>query len=244
MVSSIRTPVRKVRADAEAETEKTIGLHSWLEEECGVEDEVDEPESPEVETPHTTPTPSAPAVLVGPGGSVTFHPYVGKGKGKGKGRGKGRDFVRQIEALHGISAHPGKGPMRRQRDMSKGNLQKIGMPTMKRLARRGGVRLARIDALKEARDVALKSFLSNAIERSIIYAEHAKRKTISCLDVVYALKGMGRTIYGFGDGPLVGPPAPQHKAKPKEDGTDWVSIGNAKMATGPHFAGLPINVWE
>jgi hypothetical protein len=30
------------------------------------------------------------------------------------------------------------------------------------------------------------------------YTEHARRKTISTIDVVYALKRQGKTIYGFG----------------------------------------------
>ena len=30
------------------------------------------------------------------------------------------------------------------------------------------------------------------------YTEHARRKTVTALDVVYALKRQGRTIYGFG----------------------------------------------
>ena len=30
------------------------------------------------------------------------------------------------------------------------------------------------------------------------YTEHSRRKTVTALDVVYALKRQGRTIYGFG----------------------------------------------
>ena len=33
---------------------------------------------------------------------------------------------------------------------------------------------------------------------SVTYTEHAKRKTVTALDVVYALKRQGRTLYGFG----------------------------------------------
>jgi histone H4 len=33
---------------------------------------------------------------------------------------------------------------------------------------------------------------------SVTYTEHAKRKTVTSLDVVYALKRQGRTLYGFG----------------------------------------------
>jgi hypothetical protein len=30
------------------------------------------------------------------------------------------------------------------------------------------------------------------------YTEHAKRKAVTAMDVVYALKRQGRTLYGFG----------------------------------------------
>jgi hypothetical protein len=32
----------------------------------------------------------------------------------------------------------------------------------------------------------------------VTYTEHAKRKTVTAMDVVYALKRQGRTLYGFG----------------------------------------------
>ena len=41
------------------------------------------------------------------------------------------------------------------------------------------------------------SFLQ-VIRDSVTYTEHAKRKTVTALDVVYALKRSGRTLYGFG----------------------------------------------
>ena len=59
--------------------------------------------------------------------------------------------------------------------------------------------MKRISALiyEEARTV-LKGFLENVIRDSVTYCEHAKRKTVTALDVVYALKRQGRTLYGFG----------------------------------------------
>ena len=36
------------------------------------------------------------------------------------------------------------------------------------------------------------------IRDSVTYTEHAKRKTVTALDVVYALKRSGKTLYGFG----------------------------------------------
>ena len=50
---------------------------------------------------------------------------------------------------------------------------------------------------EEARNV-LRGFLENMIRDAVIYTEHAKRKTVTALDVVYALKRQGRTLYGFG----------------------------------------------
>ena len=50
---------------------------------------------------------------------------------------------------------------------------------------------------EETRGV-LKSFLEGVIRDAVTYTEHAKRKTVTSLDVVYALKLQGRTLYGFG----------------------------------------------
>ena len=36
------------------------------------------------------------------------------------------------------------------------------------------------------------------IRDAVTYTEHAKRKTVTAMDVVYALKRQGRTLYGFG----------------------------------------------
>jgi histone H4 len=73
----------------------------------------------------------------------------------------------------------------------------ITKPAIRRLARRGGVK--RISSLVyiETRQV-LKGFLENVIRDSVTYTEHAKRKTVTALDVVYALKRQGKTLYGFG----------------------------------------------
>ena len=73
----------------------------------------------------------------------------------------------------------------------------ITKPAIRRLARRGGVK--RISGLiyEETRNV-LKSFLENVVRDSVTYTEHARRKTVTAMDVVYALKRQGRSIYGFG----------------------------------------------
>jgi histone H4 len=50
---------------------------------------------------------------------------------------------------------------------------------------------------EETRGV-LKVFLENVIRDAITYTSHAMRKTVTAMDVVYALKRQGRTIYGYG----------------------------------------------
>jgi len=77
------------------------------------------------------------------------------------------------------------------------NIQGITKPAIRRLARRGGVK--RISGLiyEETRGV-LKVFLENVIRDSVTYTEHARRKTVTAMDVVYALKRQGKTLYGFG----------------------------------------------
>ena len=95
--------------------------------------------------------------------------------------------------------------------------QGITKPAIRRLARRGGVK--RISGLiyEETRGV-LKVFLENGappqprrprparahparpsvIRDAVTYTEHARRKTVTAMDVVYALKRQGKTLYGFG----------------------------------------------
>ena len=40
-------------------------------------------------------------------------------------------------------------------------------------------------------------FLENVIRDAVTYTEHARRKTVTAMDVVYALKRQGKTLYGF-----------------------------------------------
>ncbi|XP_031456359.1 uncharacterized protein LOC116233526 [Phasianus colchicus] len=106
------------------------------------------------------------------------------GSGSMSGRGKGGKGL-------------GKGGAKRHRKVLRDNIQGITKPAIRRLARRGGVK--RISGLiyEETRGV-LKVFLENVIRDAVTYTEHAKRKTVTAMDVVYALKRQGRTLYGFG----------------------------------------------
>ena len=106
------------------------------------------------------------------------------GKGKGGKGGKG--------SKQGI----GKSSQRHRRNKSNG-IQGISKPAIRRLARRAGVKRISGTIYLESR-VVIKAFLTNVIKDAVTYCEYSKRKTITALDVVYALKRQGRSIYGFG----------------------------------------------
>ena len=73
----------------------------------------------------------------------------------------------------------------------------ITKPAIRRLARRGGVKRISNLIYDETRTV-LKAFLENVVRDAVTYTEHARRKTVTAMDVVYALKRQGRSLYGFG----------------------------------------------
>ena len=76
---------------------------------------------------------------------------------------------------------------------------KIGIsnPAIRRLARRGGVKRISELIYEETRSI-LRSFLEKVLKDTIVYTEYAKRKTVTSLDVIYALKRQGRCLYGYG----------------------------------------------
>ena len=83
------------------------------------------------------------------------------------------------------------------RRQSRATIEGITKPAIRRLARRGGVKRLSSFIYDDSRQV-LKGFLEGIVRDSVTYTEHARRKTVTAMDVVYALKRQGRTIYGFG----------------------------------------------
>jgi histone H4 len=86
---------------------------------------------------------------------------------------------------------------KRRRNVRRDNLKGITKPEIRRLARRGGVKRLSGLIYEETRGV-LRVFLENVIRDAVHYADHSRRNTISAMDIVYALKHQGRTLYGFG----------------------------------------------
>jgi len=111
----------------------------------------------------------------------------------GKGAKGGKGFTGKGGKGYGKNIAGAKRLVKPSREVILG----ITKPAIRRLARRGGVK--RISALiyDESR-VVLKSFLESIIRDAVTYTEHARRKTVTAMDVVYALKRQGRSLYGFG----------------------------------------------
>lgn len=89
----------------------------------------------------------------------------------------------------------GKGLGKRHRPVIPNAIERISSPSLRRLARRGGVKRISRHVYPETR-LVLHSFLRSVLCDAIKYTEHARRKTVTAFDVVYALKHSGRTLYG------------------------------------------------
>lgn len=88
---------------------------------------------------------------------------------------------------------------RRRRKIVKDSIQGISKGSIRRVARRGGVKRISASIYDEIRG-ALKRYLTNVLHDCVVYLEHANRKTVTITDVIFALKRIGRPIYGFDDG--------------------------------------------
>ena len=120
------------------------------------------------------------------------------------GLGKGKSNPALVAAMAAQSGGRGKGVTglgkggeKRFRKVLRDNIQGITKPAIRRLARRGGVKRIGGMVYDEVRGV-LKVFLEGIVRDAVTYTEHARRKTVTAMDVVYALKKNGRRLYGFG----------------------------------------------
>ncbi|KAG4427947.1 Histone H4 [Cadophora sp. M221] len=108
------------------------------------------------------------------GGGAKFP--VGRGKGgKGLGTGKGA---------------------KRYRKLVKDTIQGVTKGDIRRLARRGGVKRISASIYEETR-LQLKKRLEEILKVTVTIVEYQNRKTVTVMDVVFALKRLGRPIYGF-----------------------------------------------
>jgi histone H4 len=105
----------------------------------------------------------------------------GSGKMRGKMGGK-------------MGKHRGKGGMR---VVDIDNWKGLTDPAIRRLLRKGGVTRTNTDIYDEARGVT-KSFLTMILKDAIAYTDHARRKTITAVDIKYSLDRNKITYYPCG----------------------------------------------
>lgn len=97
---------------------------------------------------------------------------------------------RRSYKMRAHSRHP------RFRRVLRDNLRGISNGSIRRLARRGGVKRMSCMMYEETRGV-LKVFLENIIKDATTYTAYANRKTVTASDIIMSLKKNGRTLYGF-----------------------------------------------
>lgn len=90
-----------------------------------------------------------------------------------------------------------------KKSVKRGEIKKVERRTsltkgsIRRLARRGGIKRISDQVYDQTRDF-VDYFLNSIVKDAAVFAEHAKRKTITAMDVIYALKRCGRSLYGYG----------------------------------------------
>ena len=94
----------------------------------------------------------------------------------------------------GAKSLKGRGKNITRRAVDHDNFQAIPDPAFRRLARAVGItRIAR-DVYPETREL-IRVLAYDVLKIADTYAEHGKRKTITGMDMIYALKRMGMAIY-------------------------------------------------
>ncbi|CAH0386032.1 unnamed protein product [Bemisia tabaci] len=87
----------------------------------------------------------------------------------------------------------GKEGVKRQKKEPRDKILGVTKSAIRRLARRAGVKRVSELIYRETRGI-IKIFLTNIIHDAITYMEHARRKTVTVVDVIYALRRQGRTF--------------------------------------------------
>jgi histone H4 len=92
----------------------------------------------------------------------------------------------------GKSASSGK----RVKKVLKENSSSITNGSIKRLARRGGVKRISKNVYDEVRGL-IRGFVDGVVRDATAFTEARKSKTVALSDVVASLRGKGRQVYGF-----------------------------------------------
>lgn len=96
-----------------------------------------------------------------------------------------------------ISGKGGKiAAKRHKKPNSSESMTNISKPSLRRLARRAGIKRLSADTLAPMQQIAT-SYLTTILQKATSYADHAKRKTITVNDIIYSLKDSNVQMMGF-----------------------------------------------
>ncbi|KAK4130669.1 histone-fold-containing protein [Trichocladium antarcticum] len=85
---------------------------------------------------------------------------------------------------------------KRHRKILRDTIFGITKPAIRRLARRGGVKRISAQIYDDTRS-ALKDRLTMILRDCVAFVEYRNAKTVTVNDVIFALKRIGKPIYGF-----------------------------------------------
>ena len=86
---------------------------------------------------------------------------------------------------------------RHPRNQTKDNINGVTNPAIRRLCRRGGIKRISNTVYPETRNI-LSAWLDELLRVTCEYTRHAKRKTVSTMDVIHALGRKGVKFYAAG----------------------------------------------
>ena len=90
----------------------------------------------------------------------------------------------------------GLGGAKRHRKKQGAGRENISLASIRRLARKGGVKRMSGHVYPAIREV-VNDFIATIVSDAFLYTELARRKTISSMDIVQSLRHHGKPIYGF-----------------------------------------------
>jgi histone H4 len=111
-------------------------------------------------------------------------------------RAKAAKAARDKQLHQGKKIGLGKGGAMRHKTLPKKQMPlALTKPGIRRLARRGGVKRM-IGLVYEEIRGGLRVYLEDVIGAAVLYTAHARRRTVTALDIVHALKRVkGTTLY-------------------------------------------------
>ncbi|AAQ15724.1 histone H4 variant [Trypanosoma equiperdum] len=89
-----------------------------------------------------------------------------------------------------------KGAQKRQKKVLRDNVRGITRGSIRRLARRAGVKRISGVIYDEVRGV-LKTFVESIVRDAGAYTEYSRKKTVTAAHVVFALRKRGKVLYGY-----------------------------------------------